>query len=109
MSFLLLVLATFFFNFLCAIAEGGDGHSAQLGGCGCRQCAFFPVFVAFHVVARQGFFRSAEFDASKLGGGYALSLAFFDVVALAFGHEGQNLEHQIGDEGAHQVLPDSRV
>ena len=76
-------------------------------GCfGCfAECHFFvpPGLADFVEVFREGSGRTAETDASGFSGGDALSLALADVLALGLGYEGQDLKHQVGDEGAHEV------
>ena len=42
--------------------------------------------------------------AAGAGGGDALGLAGADVFPFALGHEGENLQDEIGDEGPHEVL-----
>ena len=49
--------------------------------------------------------RAAHGNAPGLGRGDALGLAAADALPLALGHKGENLQHQVGDERPHQVLP----
>lgn len=42
---------------------------------------------------------------SRPGGGDSLRLALLDVLTLTLGNETQNLQHQVCDEGAHQIFP----
>ena len=60
-------------------------------------------------IGRYGPAGPAEPDAPGLGGGDALRLPPVDGLPLRLGHEGQDLQHQVGDEGAQQVLALPRV
>lgn len=47
--------------------------------------------------------RAAEHHAPGLGRRDALLLPLADVLPFVLGHKGENLQHQVRDEGAHQV------
>ena len=55
-------------------------------------------------VIRQRNRRSAELDALGFGRCDSLRLPLADELPLILRYEGQNLQHQVGNEGAHQVL-----
>lgn len=55
-------------------------------------------------VIRQRNRRSAELDALGFGRRDSLRLPLADELPLILRYEGQNLQHQVGNEGAHQVL-----
>ena len=86
------------------VAEGGQRDPALLGGGGAGDGAGPPAQIGAVVVGGAGLGGPAEPDAPGLGRRDALGLALADVLALVLGDEGEDLEHQIGDEGAHQVF-----
>lgn len=55
-------------------------------------------------VVRGRYRGPAKVDASRAGSGDALCLSTADALALVLGHEAQYLQHEVGDERAHQVL-----
>ena len=84
--------------------KGSYRHSA---GCSrLTECYFFACPVAAYLleVGRQRQRRTTEFDAARLGGRDSLCLPRADAFSLALGDEGKYLQHQISDEGAHQIL-----
>ena len=53
--------------------------------------------------------RPAESYTSGLGRRDSLGLTPADVFTFILGHEGQNLENQVGNEGSHQVFTVSSI
>lgn len=60
-------------------------------------------------IFRRGHRGPAEPNAPGLGRGDALRLPLADIHPLIFRHEGEHLEHDVAEEGAHEILAPSRV
>ena len=52
---------------------------------------------------------ASEFYAPGFCRRNALGLPLADVFPLALGHEGEDLQHQVGDEGAHEIFSGAGV
>ena len=86
------------------VAEGGDRHATFL----CGFCAIYfsgsPALVDAMEVFRQRRGWAAKADTARFGRRDALCLALPDVYPLVFCNEGENLEHNIAEKRAHQIL-----
>lgn len=77
-------------KFLCRLT-GGD-HSA------------LPLLLEIHKLGRHLLSRPAEADTAELCGGDSFFLPLTDILTLRLRDIGQDLQHQIRDEGARQIL-----
>ena len=92
-----------------AFTKSRSRHAAFSGRGGSGEFAPFPALVHGGKVFRERLRGTAEDDASRFCRGDAFGLAAADVVPLIFRHEGQDLEDDVGDEGAQQVFPAARI
>ena len=86
------------------VVEGVVVHVAQFGSLTEGDLARPPGPVHRIEVFGQRLGGTAELDAPGFGGRDPLSLALADVFPLVLGHEGQDLQHHIGQERAQQIL-----
>ena len=71
---------------------------------------FAPPCLVYHVeILRQGDGRPSEPYAPGLGRRDALRLPLADVVPLVLRHEGEHLEDDIAEKGAHEILAPAGV
>lgn len=89
---------------LSPVTEGRLRHAAGSCGVGQRDFSFLPQPERGGKFRRQGLGRSAEADAFFPGGGNAFGLASAYILPFVLGGEGKHLKHEVGDEGAEQVL-----
>jgi hypothetical protein len=87
-----------------AVAEGGQRHTALPRRRGAADRPGLPAAVGAGVALRQGPGRPSKPDAPGLCGGNALGLPLTDAGPLILRHKGEHLEHDVAEEGAHQVL-----
>ena len=86
------------------VAEGGQRHTALPGRRRAGDSPGLPAAVGAGVALRQGPGRPSKPDAPGLCGGNALGLPLTDAGPLILRHKGEHLEHDVAEEGAHQVL-----
>lgn len=98
-----------FFAKIRPVAEGGKRHPALLGRRCARDFPGLPPLINAMEVFGQRSGRPPEPDALCLCGGDALGLPLPDIGALALGHKGQHLQHDVAEECAHQVLAPAGV
>ena len=84
--------------------EGCNAHSAGFEGFFDGDLPGVVRLDNFGKPARHHRFRPSEMNAPRSGGSNSLGLAFLYVLPLALGHETEDLEYKVGDEGTHQVF-----
>ena len=91
------------------VAEAGARHAAASCGLGGVDLTVLPQGVHAGEAGRQGARFPSEAYAAGLGRGYAFGLSPSDVFPLVLSHEGKHLQHEIGNEGAEQILVSAGV
>lgn len=86
------------------VSKGGQRHSARFSGICSRHFAEAPLLVDTVEVLRQGAGRSAKTHTFAFRRRNTLSLSLPDVGALVLRHKGKHLQHNVAQEGAHQVF-----
>ena len=87
-----------------AAVESSPAHPTLLCGFFKGDLFFLPLADNLGKLIRYGDLRSAKPDSFGLGSGDTLRLAFADVLPLALGYKAEDLQHQVRDEGSHQVF-----
>ena len=93
-----------FFVDFGTVPKGRQWHSALLSGFCPSDLPRFPPLIDTVEVLRQGAGRSAKTHTFAFRRRNTLSLSLPDVGALVLRHKGKHLQHNVAQEGAHQVF-----